>query len=531
MRPGRLALAGLLSGLLQVCVQAQCNKADPEAILHQLLGNQYRRALRPDHFGPPTQVSVQLDIQSLVAVDPKSAYYEVMGYWRTSWVDPRLKYEGLENASCFPKLKLNLTEAPDKPPTSSLIWTPDLYFDNAKTEFYGLYYFWVEPSGKVLRSILIKHQFECKMNFQELPFDCHHCPIRLLSYSETSSKVTLIEKDGKGMTLNESGKAVTEWSIQQHGSEVVKTLYGTGHDRYSWDSLRLDIVLSRTALYHMRTDVFYTILFVLMPYYGFFISRFAAPARVTIAVIPVLTIVNLLNYIDSQLPRIRYSWLSIFLTTSLVFSVSAVVEYGIVWMLLTTEDCRKEHAGTVQDLAQRLVASRPVRESREEDCTALGVTVMVDEAKVPSLTHRNGASQVDSVSSQERRTQCLRPSQEAVFNATYKIFDPGERGSVTAEKMRIGLRRLNLYYTPEQIAEIFEMMGVDEGDGMSKHQFVDCMAIMPVPAAASDRGFFDQPPSLCLDILTRSAYLPLYAALLLAMWIWSMPWTCDKSPF
>lgn len=522
--------AGLVLCISQLRVYAQCDQADPEAILHQLLGDSYVKSLRPNHLGPPTEVTTQLDIQSLVAVNPKKHYFEVMGYWRTSWMDPRLNYTDLENASCFPTIKLNLTETPDKPPISPTVWTPDLYFDNAKEEFYGLHYFWFGPSGKVLRSIRIKHQFECKMDFPDLPFDCHYCPIRLMSYSETASNVILAEKDGKGVTLNQQGAAVTEWTIESRGSEVEKITYGTGGDVFAWDHMRLDVMLSRTALYHMRTDVFYTILFIMMTYCGFFISRSAAPARVTIAVIPVLAMVNLLNHIDAQLPRIKYSWLSIFLTTSLVFAVSAVVEYGIVWMLLAQEEIRKERLNTIQDLAARLGFSRATQFISED------MTMMVEDPhqqKLSSITQRieniENSSRKVSGTLPGRPPSCLRPSQEAVFDAAYKIFDPGRVGFVTVQGMRIGLRRFNLYYTPEQTAEIFQQMGINEGERMPKETFIDCMANLPTPAASSDRSFFDRPPSLCLDICTRSAYLPSYVALLVAMLLWSLPWSCGKS--
>merc|ERR1719433_1902980 len=116
-----------------------------------------------------------------------------------------------------------------------------------------------------------------------------------------------------------------------------------------------------------------------------------------------------------------------------------------------------------------------------------------------------------------------RTSQEQVFKSsdTYRVFDPEGRGLITAARMHIGLRSCNLYYTRNQIAEIFESMGLAEDERMPRETFVDYLVQLPQPAAAKDGGFLDRPPSLCVDLITRKVFLPTYLSVLLAMGIWA----------
>jgi hypothetical protein len=288
----------------------------------------------------------------------------------------------------------------------------------------------------------------------------------------------------------------------------------------------------------------------MMTYYGFFINRNAAPARVTIAVIPVLTIVNLLNHIDAQLPRIEYSWLSLYLTSSLFFSVLAVVEYGIVWMLITHEEHRKERLTTLQALAKRLQENREQRShSPKSPGSPKTRTVFGKRGKSPDAVHQgqgdatigvspdaahqghrdsadvddepDDPTRIDSRACTEGSSKGLRASQEAVFTSSYKMFDPEGKGFITAERMHTGLRSYNLYYTPEQIKEIFGAMNLADGEHMPRETFIDYLVQLPQPAASQDQGFLDRPPSLCLDLLTRYSFLPLYFSLLISMAIWA----------
>jgi hypothetical protein len=408
------------------------------------------------------------------------------------------------------------------PLKSSEVWVPDLYFLNSLTESYGSYLVELYPNGDIYMSVHFKHSFTCLMNFAQMPFDEQVCSIDILSYSEDASKVQLSAKDGIGIQIAEGGAYIPSWNISGTSIGFHMTTYGTGDNVLRWHSMNIGVTIERSSGYHIMNDVLYGVLFVFMSWTGFFVNRSNAPARVAMSLLPVLTMLNHITGIQQQLPRISdLTWLSLFLLVSLVFNVIAVLEYGLVSWLLSVEDRRAERLRTLRVLSTHLgeayVTQQLTRKSTRMLTTA-------SDASLPG-------PQDDGDDSEQCRAELgrafssdsiidvsvLLPVQRAMVEDSLKVFDPQLTGFVTAKNMRSGLRQFNIYYSAEQISEIFRKMGQKEHESMPRDKFIKYLKSMPEPSPTMQRDFWGQSPSLIVDKSMRNAFIVSYLMTLLIM--------------
>ncbi|CAK0874328.1 unnamed protein product [Prorocentrum cordatum] len=388
------------------------------------------------------------------------------------------------------------------------------------------------------------------MDFPDMPFDTQKCAIDILSYTEDASMVELSAKDGLGIELPEAGVWLPAWKVSETGHRFHVQQYGTGENAMQWHTLKLDVTLERSSGYHIMNDVLYGILFVAMSWTGFFVARTNAPARVALSLLPVRTMLNHIRDVQSQLPRIsEVTWLSAFLLVSLIYNVAAVLEYGLVSYLLSKEDAREErlrvrralsaHLGAAygKQLAQRstfchlLTAAAESTLDQSSPCNECGpggrdvaMSVAVSLPRLPLLQgnswarggsladEEEGAVDVEVEEGDPRRKVCkslsglhvssLLPTQQRTVHAAMRLFDDGD-GIVSRVEMRRGLRHFIIYYTAEQVTEIFATMGVEDGQGMPMSTFLKHLKSMTEPSPTLQKGFLDKPPSMQLDIAMR----------------------------
>jgi len=110
----------------------------------------------------------------------------------------------------------------------------------------------------------------------------------------------------------------------------------------------------------------------------------------------------------------------------------------------------------------------------------------------------------------------LLPMQQRVVHDAMKLFDDGD-GIVHPAEMRRGLRYFNIYYTAEQVTEIFTTMGMGDGEGMHMSKFLKYLKSMHEPSPTLQKGFLDQPHSMQLDLVMRFCFMSTYILALLIM--------------
>jgi hypothetical protein len=358
-----------------------------------------------------------------------------------------------------------------------------------------------------------------------MPFDTQTCTIEIMSYTEDASMVELAAKDGLGVVLPEAGASLPAWKVTKTDQRFELMQYGTGDDAMYWHSLKLDIILERSSGYHIYNDVLYGVLFVAMSWTGFFVSRTLAPARVALSLLPVLTMLNHIRGVQSQLPRVsEMTWLSSFLLMSLIYNIIAVLEFGLVSYLLSKEDRRAERLRVLRVLsaslgkaydAQRTQHLAPKNLQPADEVPPTTTTATTTAAVEVELEEGQSPVKVCRTLS-ELNVANLLPMQRRMVQDAMKLFDDGD-GIVQPAEMRRGLRLFNIYYTAEQVTEIFAMMNVEDGQGMHTSKFLKYLSSMREPTATLQKGFLDQPPSMQLEIVMRFGFMSSYLLVLAIM--------------
>jgi hypothetical protein len=367
----------------------------------------------------------------------------------------------------------------------------------------------VDPTGSVYVSVRFKHSFKCVMDFTQMPFDTQKCTIEILSYTEDASMVELAAKDGLGVVLPETGASLPAWKVKKTDHRFDLLQYGTGDNAQYWHSLKLDVILERDSGYHIMNDVLYGVLFVAMSWTGFFVARTNAPARVALSLLPVLTMLNHIRGVQEQLPRVsEMTWLSAFLLMSLIYNIVAVLEFGLVSYLLSREDGRAERLRVLRALSSQLGEAYKRQVTQRSLTLALEDAERVEKGQPPVSRNDSTVSGLD--------VSNLLPMQQRMVHDAMKLFDDGD-GIVQPAEMRRGLRRFNIYYTVEQVTEIFAMMGVEDGQGMRTSKFLKYLSSMSEPTATLQKGFLDQPPSMQLEIVMRFGFMSSYLLVLAIM--------------
>jgi len=326
--------------------------------------------------------------------------------------------------------------------------------------------------------------------------------------------VELAAKDDLGIVLPEAGAWLPAWRVTETGHRFHVQQFGTGENAMQWHSLKLDVVLKRSSGYYIMNDVLYGFLFVAMSFTGFFVARTNAPARVALSLLPVLTMLNHIRGVQSQLPRVsEMTWLSTFLLISLVYNVLAVLEYGLVSYLLSMEERRAERLRVLRALSAHLGDAYKAQLTQQSRALQLGDAVGVEvelkeEEGPPPLKVLHSLSGLDLSN--------LLPMQQQMVHSAMEIFDDGD-GIVSRAEMRSGLRYFNIYYTAEQVTEIFATMGVGDGEGMPMSKFLKYLKSMHEPSPTLQKGFLDQPPSMQLDLAMRFGYILTYLLVMLVM--------------
>ncbi|KAK7925828.1 hypothetical protein WMY93_008138 [Mugilogobius chulae] len=143
-------------------------------ILDRLLDG-YDNRLRPGFGGPVTEVKTDIFVTSFGPVSDVEMEYTMDVFFRQTWIDERLKFEGPIEI-----LRLNNLMV-------SKIWTPDTFFRNGKRSISHNMttpnkLFRIMQNGTILYTMRLTINAECPMRLMNFPMDGHACPLKFGSY-------------------------------------------------------------------------------------------------------------------------------------------------------------------------------------------------------------------------------------------------------------------------------------------------------------------------------------------------------------
>jgi len=277
---------------------------------------------------------------------------------RVVWYDWRLEYPGASAGGCFgTNNAASMTpegEVSYAGPIISEIWHPDIAFLNLVDDapFKAQYSaFWLYPDGLVWWSQKLLIKLACdfpragrtddrSMDFTQMPYDTHRCPMRLTTFRDTSDLISFRFLFGTSVQIVPGARTsgVAEWELEDviGGEDLDAALTGAWAD--SGHGLVWTFVLRRKPRYYEVSVLVPSSCVVVFAYLSFFITRASGPARATVPVVAFLVLTSQSNSVASSIPRSNDDvWLVRFLRVSSYFVLWAAICYAVCNMLTRVE--------------------------------------------------------------------------------------------------------------------------------------------------------------------------------------------------
>eukprot|EP01064_Diplonema_japonicum_P019800 TRINITY_DN2863_c3_g2_i1.p1 TRINITY_DN2863_c3_g2~~TRINITY_DN2863_c3_g2_i1.p1 ORF type:complete len:560 (+),score=93.46 TRINITY_DN2863_c3_g2_i1:37-1680(+) len=335
----------------------------------------------------PVNAKVTASVTKINELNTKQQTFRINMYFRQQWVDRRLSWDPVDYCGA--------QEVPDIP--SSLVWLPDSFFANAneiKTpdseEFLR-----VSHTGVCLWSKRIVLTLFCSMDFVWYPFDEQKCETAIESYAFGPDVMRFIKPDPTdryNRSISFSGPnvgTVASYELSEPTAEVGTTEIGGNlfsAVTFFWNFRRKKARYILTAFSQIW-------LICLTSFVGCFVNPEAAPARVAIALISLLTIINLLSKLTSDVPVVPYiTAMDVMYLICVTFVVSNVLEYCTINFLLTL--LKRQETSLAELKKKRAGASKSVPEGSPTREDMLAAETELREVFTQYLrgTQRNGIS-------------------------------------------------------------------------------------------------------------------------------------------
>ncbi|XP_063303567.1 gamma-aminobutyric acid receptor subunit alpha-6 isoform X3 [Pelobates fuscus] len=242
-------------------------------ILDRLLDG-YDNRLRPGFGGPVTEVKTDIYVTSFGPVSDVEMEYTMDVFFRQTWIDERLKFDGPTEI-----LRLNNLMV-------SKIWTPDTFFRNGKRSLSHNMttpnkLFRIMQNGTILYTMRLTIKAECPMRLMNFPMDGHACPLKFGS-CEYSQQVVLF------------------YLRRKIGYYIIHT----------YIPCSMTVVLSQVV---------------------FWINKESVPARTVAGITTVLTMTTLSISARHSFPKVSYATaMDWFIAVCFAFVFSALIEFAAV---------------------------------------------------------------------------------------------------------------------------------------------------------------------------------------------------------
>ncbi|KAM4677802.1 gamma-aminobutyric acid receptor subunit alpha-6 isoform 2-T2 [Discoglossus pictus] len=238
-------------------------------ILDRLLDG-YDNRLRPGFGGPVTEVKTDIYVTSFGPVSDVEMEYTMDVFFRQTWIDERLKFEGPTEI-----LRLNNLMV-------SKIWTPDTFFRNGKRSISHNMttpnkLFRIMQNGTILYTMRLTIKAECPMRLVNFPMDGHACPLKFGSYAYPKSEIVYTWKKGPlySVEVPQESSSLLQYDLigQTVSSETMKSNTG------EYIIMTVHFHLQRKMGYFVIQTYIPCIMTVILSQVSFWINKESVPAR------------------------------------------------------------------------------------------------------------------------------------------------------------------------------------------------------------------------------------------------------------
>ncbi|KAM4677801.1 gamma-aminobutyric acid receptor subunit alpha-6 isoform 1-T1 [Discoglossus pictus] len=290
-------------------------------ILDRLLDG-YDNRLRPGFGGPVTEVKTDIYVTSFGPVSDVEMEYTMDVFFRQTWIDERLKFEGPTEI-----LRLNNLMV-------SKIWTPDTFFRNGKRSISHNMttpnkLFRIMQNGTILYTMRLTIKAECPMRLVNFPMDGHACPLKFGSYAYPKSEIVYTWKKGPlySVEVPQESSSLLQYDLigQTVSSETMKSNTG----EYSQQVVYF--FLQRKIGYYIIHTYIPCSMTVVLSQVVFWINKESVPARTVAGITTVLTMTTLSISARHSFPKVSYATaMDWFIAVCFAFVFSALIEFAAV---------------------------------------------------------------------------------------------------------------------------------------------------------------------------------------------------------
>uniref|UniRef100_H2ZZI4 Gamma-aminobutyric acid type A receptor subunit alpha4 n=1 Tax=Latimeria chalumnae TaxID=7897 RepID=H2ZZI4_LATCH len=290
-------------------------------ILDSLLDG-YDNRLRPGFGGPVTEVKTDIYVTSFGPVSDVEMEYTMDVFFRQTWEDKRLKYDGPIEI-----LRLNNLMV-------TKVWTPDTFFRNGKKSVSHNMtapnkLFRIMRNGTILYTMRLTIRAECPMRLVDFPMDGHACPLKFGSYAYPKSEMIYTWTKGpeKSVEVPKESSSLVQYDLvgQTVSSETVTSITG------EYIVMTVYFHLRRKMGYFMIQTYIPCIMTVILSQVSFWINKESVPARTVFGITTVLTMTTLSISARHSLPKVSYATaMDWFIAVCFAFVFSALIEFAAV---------------------------------------------------------------------------------------------------------------------------------------------------------------------------------------------------------
>ncbi|XP_043559288.1 gamma-aminobutyric acid receptor subunit alpha-6-like isoform X1 [Chiloscyllium plagiosum] len=372
-------------------------------ILDRLLDG-YDNRLRPGFGGPVTEVKTDIYVTSFGPVSDVDMEYTMDVFFRQTWIDKRLKFDGPIEILRLNNLMVNK------------IWTPDTFFRNGKMSIAHNMttpnkLFRIMQNGTILYTMRLTINAACPMRLVNFPMDGHACPLKFGSYAYPRSEIIYTWKKGPSYSVevpDESssllqydlvGQTVSSETMKSNtGEYIVMTVYFHLKRKMGYFMIQtyipciMTVILSQVSFwinkesvpartvfgeysiqivyfflqrklgYYLIQTYIPCIMTVVLSQVVFWINKESVPARTVAGITTVLTMTTLSISARHSLPKVSYATaMDWFIAVCFAFVFSALIEFAAV-NYFTNLQAQKAQKKATQAAALSAVAGVPESE-------------------------------------------------------------------------------------------------------------------------------------------------------------------------
>ncbi|XP_028636583.1 gamma-aminobutyric acid receptor subunit alpha-4 isoform X7 [Grammomys surdaster] len=221
-------------------------------------------------LGPVTEVKTDIYVTSFGPVSDVEMEYTMDVFFRQTWIDKRLKYDGPIEI-----LRLNNMMV-------TKVWTPDTFFRNGKKSVSHNMtapnkLFRIMRNGTILYTMRLTISAECPMRLVDFPMDGHACPLKFGSYAYPKSEMIYTWTKGpeKSVEVPKESSSLVQYDLigQTVSSETIKSITG------EYIVMTVYFHLRRKMGYFMIQTYIPCIMTVILSQVSFWINKESVPAR------------------------------------------------------------------------------------------------------------------------------------------------------------------------------------------------------------------------------------------------------------